>query len=34
VHEGTETTGAFRFRYDMNERFGLPPNNVFLVKFS
>jgi hypothetical protein len=29
-----DAVGAFRFRQDMSDLFGLPATNVFLVKFS
>ena len=34
VREDSASAGAFRFRHDINELFGLPATNVFLVKFS
>jgi len=34
VREDTASIGAFRFRQDMGDLFGLPATNVFLVKFS
>jgi hypothetical protein len=34
VREDTASTGAFRFRQDVHELFGLPGTNVFLVKCS
>ena len=32
--EDTGGVGRFRFRQDMGHLFGVPANNVFLVKFS
>lgn len=34
VREDSVSTGAFRFQPDLNDLFGLPATNVFLVKFS
>jgi hypothetical protein len=34
MREDSVTTGAFRFRRDMDDLFGLPATNVLLVKFS
>jgi hypothetical protein len=34
VREDTASNGAFRFRQDIHDLFGLPATNVFLVKFS
>jgi hypothetical protein len=34
IREDSVSTGAFRFQRDLNDLFGLPATNVFLVKFS
>jgi hypothetical protein len=34
VREDSASVGSLRFRHDIRDMFGLPPTNVFLVKFS